>query len=119
MLESLFSSWVNQHSFCFGHNLKPNGKTLECIWGKGTSSEDDSKRESSDFFNLCKSWSIIKNDSQSIELWLETQQNKDGSQTSKTIEQEMIKVIKGMIYLEIICSWKFIINKANINSVMF
>ena len=28
MLESLFSSWVNKHSFCFGHNLKPNGKTL-------------------------------------------------------------------------------------------
>ena len=45
LLESLFSSWVNKHSFCFGHNLKPNGKTLSVFEEKGTSSEEDSGRE--------------------------------------------------------------------------
>lgn len=43
-----------------------------------------------------------------MEHWLETQQNKDGSPTSKTIEQEMIKMIKGMVYLEIIINIKYL-----------
>ena len=45
MLESSLSSWVDKHSFCFGHNLKSNGQTLNVFEEKGTSSEEDSGRE--------------------------------------------------------------------------
>lgn len=53
LLESLLSSWVNKHSFCFGHNLKPNGKTLTVSEEKGTPSEEDSGREKALISLIC------------------------------------------------------------------
>ena len=45
MLESSFSSWVDKHSFCFGHNLKSNGQTLNVFEEKETSSEESGREK--------------------------------------------------------------------------